>query len=225
MPLLTDKATFLMIPRTATTWARQAMRNAGIKFVETNPKHSAEVLPQNPPLKNVPAFRFTFTRDPATWLKSRWTLGKWDDSLSDFWDIDFAVFRERVNDSMIDMYFKGYTRHCQYVGRMETIADNLVEALRMSGHDFDETELRETPRINESPGDGMMYGSALWAMKRDELGKLPAEMMARLPVDLLPRLPQDALGKLPPHLLAEMVKGTTKAALEAAGSAATPLKR
>ena len=36
MPMVLPNSTFLMIPRTATTWCRQAIRNAGIKYWETN---------------------------------------------------------------------------------------------------------------------------------------------------------------------------------------------
>jgi hypothetical protein len=219
MPMILPRSVFLMLPRTATTWARQAIRNGGISYRETNPKHAPEVLPQNPPLAGVPTFRFTFTREPRAWLRSRWTLGKWDDDLSPYWNIDRDKFLTAVNDSMIEMYFAKYTRHCQFVGTCENIADDLVKALRQAGEDFDETALRDTPRINDSPAHGDLYGSALWAMKRDELGNLPPDMMSRLPVDLLPKLPQDSLGKLPPNVLAEMVKRTTQSALESAGAA------
>jgi hypothetical protein len=218
VPLITAKAVFLMIPRTATTWARHAIRNGGITYREVNPKHSPEVLPQNPPISGVPAFKFTFTREPSAWLRSRWTLGKWDDEFSGDWDISFEKFRSNVSDDAIARYFRRYTSQCQFVGKTETIADDLVAALRQAGEDFDETALRDTARCNESPEYGDLYGCALWAMKRDDLGKLPNEMIGRLPVDLIPRLPPDSLGKLPPAILTDLVNRTTRAALQSAGA-------
>jgi len=123
------------------------------------------------------------------------------------------------------MYFAKFTAGCQFVGKAETVADDLVTALRQAGEDFDETALRDTPRINESPTDGDPILEVFWGMKRDQLGQLPPEMIGRLPVDLLPRLPPNTLGTLPPAVLAAMVPRLTQAALQAAGAATQPIKR
>lgn len=220
MPMVLQRSTFLMIPRTATTWCRQAIRNAGVQYWETNPKHDTEVVQRVEKPLYVPEFRFTFTRNPDTWLRSRWVLGKWADELSEFWDIDYTKFRAAVDDREIERYFKKYTSRCKFVGKTETIADDLVTALRTAGEDFDETGLRETPPLNESPKEGDLIGSAYWAMKRDEMGRLPQDMLGRLPPQLIDRLPKDAIGNLPANVLVEMLRRATRDAVDAGTGAA-----
>lgn len=159
------------------------------------------------------------TREPRAWLRSRWSLGPWTDQLAPFWDIDKEKFLGAVSDAMVAMYFAEYTKDCQFVGTAENAADDLVKALRMAGENFDETSLRETPRMNESPKDGDPIPEVLWGMKRDDLGKLPTDMIGRLPVDLLPRLPANAYDTLPSPILAKIARRTTEAAMQAAGAA------
>jgi hypothetical protein len=219
MPLILPKSVILLIPRTASTWVRQAVRNGGIRYREFGPKHSTALPP------NAPAFKACFLREPSAWLRSRWVLGPWEDELTQFWNIDFEKFRAAVSDGMVQMYFGKYTQGCSFVGKGESIADDLVQCLRLAGEDFDETSLRDTPRVNESPKTGDPIPETFWQMRRDELGKLPDDITGRLPIDLLPKLPPNRLEALPPTVLAEMVRHTTRAALEAAGSAAAGLKR
>ncbi len=216
MPLVLPRSVMLMIPRTASTWCRQAIRNAGIKFRDLNPKHAPMVPSQNPPLQNVPSFQFTFKREPGAWLKSRWTLGAWEDELTPFWNIDFATFRAAVSDPMVEMYFAKYASRCQYVGFGENIADELVAALRQAGEEFDETSLRDTPKVNASNGELMT--DAYWKMSRDTLNAMPAEHIARFPVELLPKLTEKTLANLPPLVLAKLVPQLAKAAMQAAGA-------
>lgn len=213
MPLILPKSVMLMVPRAASTWARQAIRNSGLSYKEFGPKHATALPP------NAPAFKFCFVREPAAWLKSRWVLGPWEDMLTQFWDVDFAKFRAAVSDDMVRMYFGQYTAGCQFVGKAETVADDLVSALRQAGEDFDEVSLRATPRINESPKDGGVIPEVYWNMRRDRLNQLDAGNMSRLPVELIPKLTPAALAKLPPETLAEMVAKNAVAALQAAGAA------
>lgn len=217
MPMVLPNSVFYMVPRTATTWARQAIRNAGIKYWETNPKHDTEVKQSGneKDKRYVPRFCFTFTRDYDPWLKSRWVLGKWDDELSDLWDIDYAKFRAAVSDRDIDRYFKKYTSKCDYTGKTESIADDLVTALRMAREEFDEVALRDTPRINESPQDGGLIWSAYWDMRRDQLSNIPADLMGKLPPQLMERLDQKALHKLPPDILVGMLQRANRDAVDA----------
>jgi hypothetical protein len=95
-----------------------------------------------------------------------------------------------------------------------------VTALTQAGESFDEVALRDTPRINESPKSGDPIPETFWKMNRTELSQLPDDVTSRLPVDLLPKLAPNRLEKLPASVLAEMVRHTTTAALQAAGAAA-----
>ena len=221
MPLILPRCVILLPPRTGSTWIRQAIRNAGINFRDLNPKHATTVPPQNPPLPFVPKFTITFTREAATWLPSRWLLGPWEDELADFWDIDPEKFRANVNDGMVAMYFAKYTSQASgkdAVGRFEDLANELVRLLRLAGEDFDETSLRDTPKINERPADGLCFPDVYWKMNRDRLNSLPAEHISRLPVELLSKLTENTLARLPADALSKLVPKLAKTALTA-GSA------
>ncbi len=192
------------------------MKNAGIQYRQHGNKHSTE-LPAG-----APAFRFCLTREPAAWVRSRWTLGAWNDDLTPFWDIDAEKFRANVNDAMVTMYFAKYVALCKpngFVGATETAADSLVAALRAAGEEFDETALRETPRLNTSPSHGGLIDEVYWSMKRDDLGKLPPSMIGNLPVELLHKLPPGTLENLPSEILVATTRRITRSALESAGAA------
>lgn len=201
-----------MVPRAASTWVRQAIWNGGIQYREYGPKHST-ALPHD-----APAFRFCLTREPEAWLRSRWVLGPWADELTQFWDIDYAKFRAAISDPMVQMYFGKYTAGCTFVGKVENAADDLVKALRQAGEDFDETALRDTPKVNESPANGDPIPEVFWGMKRDQLGQLPPDMIGRLPTELLPKLPPGTLNRLPPDILASTAQRLAITALQAAGA-------
>lgn len=223
MPLIMPRSVLFMIPRTASTWCRQAVRNAGILYREHGPKHGT-ALPTDRPM---PAFRFCMTREPKAWVRSRWTLGAWEDELTHLWGLDRDEFCASVSDAMVGMYFAKWVQGCKggFVGDCANAADDLVKALRMAGEDFDETALRDTPRINESPEHGDLYGSALWALKRDQLGQLPPDAIGRLPIELIPKLPAGTLENLPPAVAASTLTRLARAALESAGAATTPMRR
>ncbi len=220
MPMLLPRSVMFMIPRAASTWCRQAIRNGGISYKEHGPKHGTALPP------DAQGFRFCLTREPRAWVKSRWTLGAWTDELTHLWEIDPDKFAASVTDAMVGMYFAKWVGQCGFVGAAENAADDLVKALKMAGEDFDETALRDTPRINESPADGDLIGPALWAMKRDQLGKLSPGQISRLPIELIPKLPPGTLENLPPDILAATTRRLVKAALESAGAAAAaPMNR
>ncbi len=213
MPLILPKSVMLMVPRTASTWCRQAVRNAGLRCREHGPKHSTS-LPAN-----APAFKFTILREPEAWVRSRWALGPWEDALTAEWDVNYATFRERVTDSMVRMYFNAFAQGCQFVGSGDNVADDLVAALRLAGESFDETSLRATPRINESPTSGDPIPEWFWTLKRDELGELPPDMIGRLPLGLIQQLPPKTWETLPPSILSTIAQRATLSALQSAGAA------
>lgn len=214
MPLILPKSVLLMIPRTASTWTAKAIQNSGIKYKQFGPKHATALPP------NSPAFKFAFTRDPHEWLRSRWAIGRWEDSLTDLWDVDLEKFRANVSVPMVKMYFAEFTKGCDFVGKTESIADDLVMALTRAGEDFDEDALRATPCINQSPPNNDLIGSAYWAMKKDELKTLPPGMISRLPIELLHKLPPETISNLPPDLMVATIKRLSTEALQSAGAMA-----
>jgi len=120
---------------------------------------------------------------------------------------------------MVTMYFGKYTQGCGFVGTSENAADDLVKALRMAGERFDETSLRETPRINESPKAGDPIPEVLWGLNRDELSQLPPEMIGRLPTELFCKLPPGTVANLPASVLAPLASRLAKEQLQAAWAA------
>ncbi len=125
------RSVMFLIPRTASTWCRQAIRNGGIPYREHGKKHGTD-LPTDRP---IPAFRFCLTRQPRDWLRSRWALGAWEDELTHLWTIRQDEFFEAVSDAMVGMYFAKWTQVCKggFVGTSENAADDLVKALRECG--------------------------------------------------------------------------------------------
>lgn len=210
--LLLSRSVFLMAPRTGSTWARQALRNAGVRYKEWGPKHSL-AFPSGAGAPHAPAFRFTFAREPAAWARSRWTLGPWEDSLKKLWCPDPGEFCSRLTPAMVEMYFASFANLCQFVGRSESLADDLVRALEQAGEAFNERDLRATPRLNES--SGRLDLGAFYDLMPGQWCGLPAEDLLRMPTDLLPQLPDAAWERLSPAQHRELSKRLLREALPA----------
>lgn len=150
MPLILPKSCFHMIPRTGTTWVRQAIiesmgkGNGKLPYYETGDKHA---VIENPAGK----LGFCFVREIPAWLESRHRLGKWNDMLSPFWDVDFNKFKANLAErpkGIIGRYFKKYTDQCGFVGRTENLAEDLIKVLALAGEKFDPDIIRELPPCN-----------------------------------------------------------------------------
>lgn len=165
------------------------MRNAGVRYKEWGTKHCVA-----PIRSDASGFRFTFVREPAEWVKSRWTLGPWEDELKSFWCPNPDEFSMKVSEPMVDMYFDKYRGLCSFVGRMDSLADDLAKVLRQAGEPFCERDLRATPRINES--NQHLDRGAYYDLMPDQWCGLPAEDIVRIPTDLLPQLPDRAWDRL-----------------------------
>ena len=171
MALFTPKTCFLMVPRTATTWVRDAIRAARPQsrygsswYFETGPKHRAfnprgsVVGPRGVPWSGQTIF--TFVRHPVTWLRSRWCLGRWDDGpmhigdkFTRIWCDDFPAFVSAYLTQMpgeITRYFERYTSECTTIGRQETARDDLIRILTEAGEGFDESAIGNLPPTNFS---------------------------------------------------------------------------
>jgi hypothetical protein len=194
MMLILSRAVFLMIPRTGSTWARQALRNSGVRYKEWGAKHST--APMKP---DAPGFRFTFVREPAAWVASRWTLGPWEDQLRHLWCPDPEEFAARVTAPMVEMYFEQFRTLCNFVGHTEALADDLVKALTQAGEKFSERDLRATPRLNESGPEHHLDRGAYYDLMPEQWCQLPPEEIVRIPTDLMAQLPDAAFARLSPE--------------------------
>lgn len=137
MAIIMPKSVFLRIPRTGSAWARSALTAGGIEHSQIGYDHSPHV-----PSEHRGKLVFTFTRCPQRWLVSRWSMGQWMDSLSTRWDHDYDTFAERVSMGDVWRYFGQYVERCDFVGAHESLANDLVRALRFAGELFDEDALR-----------------------------------------------------------------------------------
>lgn len=110
-------------------------------------------------------FLFSFVRCPLQWHASRWAYksseGIWDENDP----MDAACYSEDFEQYMWRMIenFPGHasdmfefytgrpeTGEIDFIGRCESLADDLVRALRLAGEKFDEARIRATPPQNVS---------------------------------------------------------------------------
>lgn len=107
-------------------------------------------------------FTFAFVRDPFAWYPSFWSYRMehgWDpndrvdaeckaEEFEPFaWNV-LKKFPGHVSD-LYELYVGRADGTIDFVGRQESLAEDLVRALRAAGEKFDEARLRATPPVNE----------------------------------------------------------------------------
>lgn len=199
MAVRTAKVIFYQIPKTGGTWVRVAMRNAGLRlnYCQGSDKHEFD-LRRDHATPNVihqrykPShFSFCFVRHPVNWYQSFWsyrmkTRRFWNRRFPPdrYWSDDFDKFVSNVlsafPDGFVTALYQYYVDDVDYVGRQETLADNLVEALHLGGETFDEVSLRATPPQNVVASDPK-YGSQCHVSStlREEIVKVERQVLER----------------------------------------------
>ena len=159
--LIFQRAVFLHVPKTGGSWVTMAARTAGCRFenfaVDGDNHADLSYCPHRD------RFIFAFVRHPLALYRSYWRFkigGGWD--ARNPFDMDcradtFQAFVENVVtrypgwcSSMFEDYVGPPDRPIDFIGRHETLADDLVRALRTAGEPFDEGMLRATPPVNAS---------------------------------------------------------------------------
>lgn len=163
--LLTPKTRFLHAPKTGGTWVTAALAAAGVpcqplwmRFGSGRRGHAA--LEQTQAYQD--RFTFAFVRHPLELYRSRWaasvTVG-WphDRALHYARSDDFATFVTRVIDhepGYLTRHLEQFTgppdRPISFIGRYESLVEDLVRALTEAGEDFDEVALRAVAPTNQS---------------------------------------------------------------------------
>jgi hypothetical protein len=159
--LIFRNAVFLHVPKTGGSWVTMAVRAGGCQVedyvVDDDVHGDLSYCPHRD------RFIFAFVRHPLALYRSYWRFKighKWD--VRNPFDMDcaadtFPAFVEKVVSkyqgwcsSMFEDYVGPPDRPIDFIGRYETLADDLVRALRTAGESFDESALRATPPVNVS---------------------------------------------------------------------------
>lgn len=164
--LITPRTRFMHIPRTGGMWVTDALVAAGVP-TENLDRASPGVVAAHAGLAQTEdygdRFTFAFVRHPLDWWRSLWgfrMLHGWDPQHS----IDSVVAADDFNEFIalvIERLPGHFTERCSwyigpasspisFVGRYESLADDLVYALRRAGEPFDEPSLRHHPAKNAS---------------------------------------------------------------------------
>lgn len=166
--VLGDGFAFIHIPKTGGTWATHAMIEARIPLREPeveNPHddYAAKGHAQLGDLPDADVFTFAFVRHPLDWWRSFWGHRMREGWIYPEHEIDSRAASEDFDD-FIDQVVRNlpgwlgefYERYVgppaqpiSFIGRFESLADDLEQALALAGVDYDTDALRRSPRRNE----------------------------------------------------------------------------
>lgn len=175
MAIRTKRFIFYHIPKTGGTWVKVALEEAGVTY---RPTHTcggphpfnlkwAHASPDTVrPGSGDGLFSFCFVRRPVAWYRSYWAFRSRKGARRDenfpadgLWSDNFDEFVNNLLDAYPDgfvsklyQYFTGINGDkVDYIGKQESLVNDLVLALRMAGEEFDEQALRACRRTNRSP--------------------------------------------------------------------------
>jgi hypothetical protein len=164
--LLTPRVRFLHVPKTGGTWVEGALRAAGVP-TEPLARPDDGIVAAHATLRVTDDYaeRFTlaFVRHPLDWWRSFWGYRMrtgWVDgheidsrARSD----DFNEFAELVAQRLpghltarFERYIGPPQQPISYIGRFESLVDDLVHALKLAGERFDEAALRAHQPANRN---------------------------------------------------------------------------
>lgn len=183
MAIKTPKVILYHIPKCGGIWAKEALRRSLPNPREDygRCKHTAfandfglyreHAIPEGI-VENDKHGRLSicFVRNPLTWYRSYWAFRIKTESFDGDFPLDLLmddkyenfinnVLRQFPNGFVTKLY-QYYTgkdlSKINFIGKQERLADDLVEALTISGQEFDEGRLRRTKMINVA-GIGKRY--------------------------------------------------------------------
>lgn len=172
MAVHTDRSVFYHVAKSGGIWVKEAMRHSGLPYGRCRDRHVDHPfgLKREHSTPDVVMdedkegrFSFCFVRHPVTWYQSFWCYRIKTDALDMKFPLDRLCWHDEFESfvrNVLDMYPQGFvTRLYQYyvgsgadgvdfIGRQESLADDLVKALTLAGEDFDEDLLRTTRMRN-----------------------------------------------------------------------------
>jgi hypothetical protein len=176
MGVYLEHSTFYHLPRTGGTWVRNVLfSGAVVGQVEPLIKHFRNrdaflTRKHIPPTVVKPKnFSFAFVRHPLDWYQSIWKyrtrFGEWEakNNCKLTEKCGRNDFREFI-DAVIKNYPEGYYTKIveefamvDFMGRQESLADDLIKALTMAGEKFDEEVIRNYKRAHVSRNIEVSY--------------------------------------------------------------------
>lgn len=170
MALQLPNSVFFHVPKTGGTWVRYAVARSGIETNEViksmkhgkiEPIYAFHAKPSQVACHG--RFRFAFVRHPFSYYQSYWAyrqiLSKWNDFDRTHMHRDFSMFVRSVTNafplgwvSSIYRKYVGEVDHplVDFVGKKESLIDDLITALRLAGEEFDEEAIRTAPKQNQA---------------------------------------------------------------------------
>lgn len=172
MALMFSRAIFFHIEKTGGEWVKQAIRRAGIPARALSPfgdhgPQDEHCYPEHVDTRG--KLTFTFVRNPLDWYASMWAfrmMHGWNNThpLSVCQSDDFQQFLRKVLvrfPGFVSQLYESYAGpppgRLDFVGHQETLADDLIRALRLAGERFDPRIIRSTPLANVSFGHRGLY--------------------------------------------------------------------
>jgi hypothetical protein len=160
--LLTPRIRFLHTPKTGGTWAWRALQAAGVpvEAIGGDPPHArTSHLGLSRTEEYADRFTIAFVRHPLTWWRSLWAYRMGTDWAFAGEDMprseDFDTYIEQaieLRPGHLENYFARWigpaSDPIDFIGRFESLVDDLVRAMREAGEPFDEPALRAHPPDN-----------------------------------------------------------------------------
>lgn len=174
MAIRTDRSVFYHIPKTGGIWVKEAIRKSGLRYDRCKDRrkvshrfalkreHAPPVVVRDEYKEGL--FSFCFVRHPMAWYKSYWCYVVKIDYLNMkfpldrfCWDDVFEKFvvnvLEKFPDGFVKELYQCYDLdNMDFIGKQESLADDLIRALTLAGEDFNEEDLRRTKWRNVSAG-------------------------------------------------------------------------
>ncbi|MDR3514241.1 MAG: hypothetical protein P4M00_00365 [Azospirillaceae bacterium] len=158
MPIVLPRSVFFHAGRTGGHWVSHVLWRMGLIERRIYPIHLTPSQTFGTEFSRDEKLAFCFVRHPLHWLASYWRHEMefgWSDSdvtkvaASDDFPTFLRLMLKAWPDCPCSAHMKPFIDDCAFVGRTETLADSLGEALRLAGETFD-PEILSTPAINES---------------------------------------------------------------------------
>lgn len=157
MAAVLSKSIFFHVGRTGGYWVRDVLAALGLYSAEIGYLHSSPAGVQTENQLVTHPFHFCFVRHPLSWLRSAWMVdvrARYANGV--FGDLVFAPSYSEFLEALVARYPQGpvsallshFYDHCTFVGRYESLREDLALALFRAGERFVSDVLVQSPSVN-----------------------------------------------------------------------------